>query len=264
MVWLIHPAIRAQHNVQIPEGYQSEHLDYSDFDLPEREVVDEQLELQSFDEDVLEDIRDAFDYTKPSEREEEESRELPPNEDDEEIGKGETEPDNSWEIGEWKIPAWLGWIVLISLLALIGFFIYRALDLVDKPVKKAATAADRMAADLSEIPEEELTLQETETLLQRAERTGDFTTAVRLQYLAMLKQLNELELIEYTRDKTDREYRREMDNTDLGSEFSAITIDYARNWYGQYPLDRLSYRLVADRFESLRKKLDGMKKPEYV
>ncbi|MEM6397576.1 MAG: DUF4129 domain-containing protein [Bacteroidota bacterium] len=233
---------------------------------PVNTAIAEEVALQPFDEEALDDLRNTFDYTKPTERkkkkkqpEEERRREQPGRE------EAEEEADNSWEIGELKIPAWLGWVVLAVLLGVIGFFIYRALGLLDDDAaKKKKKTADRMQVDLSEVPEEQLTLKETETLLQRAERTGDFTAAVRMQYLAMLKELNELSLIEYKRDKTDREYRREMDETDLGDEFAAITIDYARNWYGQYPLDRLSYRLVAERFESLRAKLSTVKKSAYA
>lgn len=235
------------------------------YELPVNTAIDEEVTLKPFDEEALDDLRNTFDYTKPAERkkkeqaaEEEARRERERNQ--EPLSSGE----NNWEIGELKIPAWLGWLILTLLLGVIGFFVYRALGVIDGPVKKKTKTADRMRADLSEVPEEELTLQETETLLQRAERTGDFTTAVRLQYLAMLKELNDLRLIEYKRDKTDREYRREMDETELGDEFAAITIDYARNWYGQYPLDRLSYRLVAGRFESLRGKLSSVKRSAYA
>ncbi|MEL6393380.1 MAG: hypothetical protein AAFR97_11555 [Bacteroidota bacterium] len=249
----------AQHHVQPPVEYEEAPIEYYEYEPVVNEAIDEEVEFRPFEEDALDDLRDAFDYSAPRKRAEEED---PFIENDPE--PQEPEESKNWEIGELEIPPWLGWTILISLLIVLGVFVYRALGLFDNVSKRPAKAAERMTMDLSEVPEEELTLKETETLLQRAERTGDFTTAVRLQYLALLKELNEFGLIEYTRDKTDREYRREMDYSELGNEFSAITIDYARNWYGQYPLDRLSYRLVADRFESLRTRLQSMKKPEYA
>lgn len=168
---------------------------------------------------------------------------------------------SDWQIGNIRLSNTAFILIVLLLIAGLGFFLYQYFDMAEKRTK--GEAINDLQLELENIEEEKLSLSQTETLLEKAERLGDFTTAVRLQYLALLKQLQELGMIQYQRDKTDREYRREMDKTELGDVFSEITIDYARNWYGQYPLDRLSYRLVAERFERLRNHLSTQAVPTY-
>jgi len=149
------------------------------------------------------------------------------------------------------LPRQVVYAILFLLVACLAFFIYRMIDFFDsrRQLPSEKTAA---RVDISEIQEERLNVRETETLLQRAERHEQYDLAIRLQFLALLKQLDEQSLIHYKKDKINREYILEMDATDYGDDFYSLTTDFERNWYGQYPLDRLSYRLIAEKFQAFR------------
>jgi hypothetical protein len=110
--------------------------------------------------------------------------------------------------------------------------------------------------DIEEIEEDRLSFKETDSLLTRAEKNGQFAIAVRLQYLAVLKRLHEMELIRFKKDKVNRLYLLETADTPFGEAFGQLTSDYERNWYGDYPIDRLSYRLIARKFTDFRSRLD--------
>ena len=241
---------------QVPSEYET---------VPDYEWKPENSEpviRQNFDEETHASLQRELDYSGEPKQPQQRQQSRRNNRSNNSSGsRNYVENDSDWQIGNIRLSNTAFIIIVLLLFAGLGFFVYQYFEMSEK--RKNAKEGTDLKLELEEIEEEKLTLSQTETLLQRAERLGDFTTAVRLQYLALLKQLQDMGMIQYQRDKTDREYRREMDKTELGNVFAEITIDYARNWYGQYPLDRLSYRLVADRFERLRKHLSTQVSPAY-
>jgi hypothetical protein len=152
-------------------------------------------------------------------------------------------------------------ILLLLLLTGLGYFIFRFLEVPRVYRSKAEREATRV--DVSEIEEERLTLAETESLLSRAERNEQFRLAIRLQYLTLLKRLNELGLIGFARDKGNRAYLREMSQrVELIDGFRRLTRNFERNWYGRYPIDRLTYRLIAETYTDYHQHLDKYAKKQ--
>lgn len=158
------------------------------------------------------------------------------------------------EIGPITLPQPVYYLLLALLAGFVGYVIYRLLDASDWRLNKKKRGDT--AVRLEEIAEDEIDFRETESLLDRAERNRQYKVAVRLQYLALLKRLHELELIRFQKDKVNRVYQLEMNASSYGDHFRKLTFDYERNWYGEYPLDRLSYRLVAERFRDFQQRLD--------
>lgn len=147
-------------------------------------------------------------------------------------------------------------LVMIMLLIGLGFFIYRFLDI--PALRRKPKASEAAGVSIEEVEEDKLTLSETESLLERAVRHEQYGLAVRLHYLALLKRLDEMKMIHFSRDKINLHYLREMDRQpDLGPGFRRITRNFERNWYGRYPLDRLTYRLIADTYADFNQRLDG-------
>lgn len=148
-------------------------------------------------------------------------------------------------------------IVLILLLAAgLGYFIFRFLDAPTTYRSKAERDAARV--DITELEDEKLTLTETESLLQRAEKNEQFELAVRLQFLALLKRLHEEGLIKFAKDKINRIYLREMEAyPPLAPGFRKLTHNFERNWYGQYPIDPFTYRLIAETYQDYHRQLDA-------
>ena len=169
------------------------------------------------------------------------------------------EPREPWDF-DWNFD-WLdGMGPLFNLLALLlvllplGYFIFRLLGMVAERRRRGEAAPE--AVHISEIEEEKMVMGGVAlSLLERAERAGQFDVAIRLLYIRLLKDLNDRNLIQYRKDYSNRDYRLQLGNHPLLADFRAVTEDYERYWYGQYPVDRLSYRLVRTKFDQLAGRL---------
>jgi hypothetical protein len=76
----------------------------------------------------------------------------------------------------------------------------------------------------------------------------NFRNAIRLLHLKILKELEAHELIRYSKDKTNRDYSREIRDNGLRNSFLTLTGVYNRVWYGNYPLLRGEYGTMAAGF----------------
>ncbi|TXF87105.1 hypothetical protein FUA23_18610 [Neolewinella aurantiaca] len=154
----------------------------------------------------------------------------------------------------WKIDLSDGTTLLILaiLIAGLGYLIYRMLGDVDMRKRTKGKEDDQDEINISEIEEEQLVAEGVSlTLLQRAENAGQFDIAVRLLYIQLLKELQDGGLIRYRRDFSNRDYQNQLRRSDFLQDFREVTADYERYWYGKYPIERLSYRLVHRKFTTL-------------
>ncbi len=141
--------------------------------------------------------------------------------------------------------------IAIALLLGLGLLIYRILG--DLEVKRRRQdEAEARGVDVTEIVEEELVERGVSlSMLERAEAAGQYDIAVRLLYIALLKSLQDAGLLRYRRDFSNRDYRQQLRDHPLRPDFVRLTQAYERYWYGKYPIDRLSYRLVYKDFGTL-------------
>jgi len=93
------------------------------------------------------------------------------------------------------------------------------------------------------------------SLLERAERAGQFDVAVRLLYIQLLKELQDAGLIKYRKDFSSRDYQNQLRGQDVLPDVRAVTKEYQRYWFGKYPIDRLSYRNTYQRFTALHERI---------
>jgi hypothetical protein len=112
--------------------------------------------------------------------------------------------------------------------------------------RPAATVAGMVVAAAAVSPlEEDVAPQELpdeKWLAMAAEYAGhgDFRSALRAVYLAMLANLGQRELIVLVRSKSNTEYLRELrrrahPREDLPEAFAASVAVYERTWYGRHP-----------------------------
>jgi hypothetical protein len=143
-------------------------------------------------------------------------------------------------------------IILLLLLAGLGYLIYRMLGDVDMRKRTKGKKGEQDEINISEIEEEQLVAEGVSlTLLQRAENAGQFDVVVRLLYIQLLKELQDGGLIKYRRDFSNRDYQNQLHHSVFLNDFRDVTADYERYWYGKYPIERLSYRLVHRKFTAL-------------
>ncbi|MDT0608552.1 DUF4129 domain-containing protein [Croceitalea rosinachiae] len=111
--------------------------------------------------------------------------------------------------------------------------------------KKAKSIID---IDLAEQHIESLDL---EALLQGALEDKNYRLAIRYHYLRILKRLSQANLIEWHFDKTNSDYQSEIAKPNLKSGFKEVSYLYDYIWYGEQPIDELSYEKAHNSFKSL-------------
>lgn len=94
--------------------------------------------------------------------------------------------------------------------------------------------------------EEDIRQLDLSALINEAERTGDFRRAIRLHYLLVLRRLVDDGMLQWSPDRTDRDYMAQIKDPALRSRFAHAALVFQWVWYGHAEVDR-------DRYESIRR-----------
>ena len=107
--------------------------------------------------------------------------------------------------------------------------------------------------------EEELVKsQDLPALIKEAVLNGEFRLAVRYYYLNELRKLDELHLIDYEYQKTNKDYSEEIKDEGIRKHFYEITKLYEFIWYGSFQVSETDYRLVEKGFLRMEKVLNSV------
>ena len=196
---------------------------------PQQQYLQENIEQRSFDDEKYSELTKDVDFT-------EEGYEKKKKE------KKEDEPIEFEGLG-----AALKFIVILLGIGILVFFLIKALgneNLFSPKDKKLKPAT---VIDLKNI-EENLEEAELANPIRQAIAEGNYTLAVRLYYLAILKDLSLNKKIKWKKDKTNGEYLREIAGTPAFSDFQKITLVFERIWYGKMELKKGDFLKVEKLF----------------
>ena len=145
-------------------------------------------------------------------------------------------PANIFNNGVIKILLWtlaLGFILFILYKLFLGEALFKK-----DPVKN----------ELVRYEQEKISLESSgyDLLINEAVQNKNYRLATRFLYLQALKNLSQTGLIEFSPDKTNNQYVRELLNKPYQKEFASLTLQYEYIWYGKFGLSE-------DLFGSLRK-----------
>ena len=104
--------------------------------------------------------------------------------------------------------------------------------------------------DLNNI-EENLETAELDPIIKKAIAAKNFPLAIRLYFLAILKELTLAGAIAWKKDKTNRIYVQEMQPHPLVETFRTVTAIFERVWYGDAPLDETGFQSIQPSFQNL-------------
>lgn len=141
-------------------------------------------------------------------------------------------------------------IALVAAIGIIAFLIFRMLQ---EP-RNRVIARDGAVITLENV-DEYILETDLERFIREALAAGNYAQAIRLYYLQAIKQLSERKYIQWAKDKTNREYIRELRGHRLQNEFKSATLDYEKVWYGNLPLNREGYQALEPRFQALLKNI---------
>ena len=91
--------------------------------------------------------------------------------------------------------------------------------------------------------------------IDKAVDQANYRLAVRLQFLWLLKNMSDRNLIRYTQDKTNFDYLSELQPTHFYNPFFRATRNYEYSWYGLFPVSREGYQTIKRDFDLLQQQL---------
>jgi hypothetical protein len=92
--------------------------------------------------------------------------------------------------------------------------------------------------------------------IDKAATDGNYRLAIRLQYLRLLKQMAERNIINYKQDKTNFDYLAEVHPTAHYNHFFRITRNYEYSWYGKFDVSNEAYRIISTDYDNLGKQIN--------
>ncbi|MFT4679803.1 MAG: hypothetical protein ACI84C_001322 [Flavobacteriales bacterium] len=151
---------------------------------------------------------------------------------------------------------WLLYLIAAILIALIIFLTVKVMD------KKQASGKSKIgsARDYSHDQlEENLKELDLDDYLRKALSDEDYRAAVRLNYLMVIQLLDQLSLIKWQRDKTNRDYLRELSAHPKNQQFQRLTSNYEYIWYGDLILSLQDFRSIEPPFHEF---MDALNSPD--
>lgn len=151
---------------------------------------------------------------------------------------------------------WSFWGKLLQVVAVLiavfglGYAIYRMMQ----APSNRQIARDGALITFDNV-EDYLHESDLDRFLREALAAGNFTLALRFHFLQILKMLSEKQAIQWAREKTNRDYLREMRPNRLFAEFEAVTQTYERVWYGNISLDKTVFAQLETPFKNFKQQL---------
>jgi hypothetical protein len=94
-------------------------------------------------------------------------------------------------------------------------------------------------------------------LLESTIASGNLRLAIRLYYLGLLKKLNEAGIINWQKEKTNKDYLFEIyKRNSYYDEVKLLTNAYERVWYGEHSLNKDTFEKLANNFQTLNQKFN--------
>lgn len=126
--------------------------------------------------------------------------------------------------------------LLIALGAIGIALLVRSILGYGRPRDKKISRSTAAGINIQKI-EENIHEADLNDFIDQAKAKEDFNLAIRLYYLAILKELSQQKLIKWKAEKTNREYLKEMRKQKSIGDFRELTRIFERYWYGELPLN---------------------------
>lgn len=150
-----------------------------------------------------------------------------------------------------------GWVKFLFWMLVIGGFaaalIWYLSDSNIRVFKKQKRLKEQVNEN-DEMPEDIFAIN-YERQIKKAESAGDFRMAVRLQFLGLLKNMADSNIISYRSDRTNLDYLFQVNNKDFYNDFFRLVRYYEYSWYGHFNVEGPVYNRVAMDFNNIKEKL---------
>ncbi|MFP3591523.1 DUF4129 domain-containing protein [Chryseobacterium sp. SIMBA_038] len=146
-----------------------------------------------------------------------------------------------------------GILIRIFAIILVGFLLYFIIKyligkdgnfIFGKKNKKVIIKDEELHENIHEInfPES----------IAKFEREGDYRSAVRYQFLFVLKKLSDKKSINWNPEKTNKDYVTELKAPHLKNDFSNLSYIFEYVWYGEFSIDEQSYQKFKAQYQAFK------------
>jgi hypothetical protein len=146
-----------------------------------------------------------------------------------------------------------GVVIRLFAIVLVGFLVYFIIKyllgkdgnfLFGKKNKKIDIKDEELHENIHEINFPESIL--------KFEKSGDFRSAIRYQFLFLLKKLSDKKLIVWNPEKTNKDYVSELKAAHVKDEFSKLSYIFDYVWYGEFSIDEDHYLKFKNQYQSFK------------
>jgi len=138
-----------------------------------------------------------------------------------------------------------GLLGIIVLYLLIKFLLQNPVSSVFKTDTKTIDGFSYVEEDIKQIDFDEL--------INSSLKEKNYRLATRYLYLKSLKVLANKKAIEWHYEKTNSDYLNEINSSKLKALFKRVSYIYDYVWYGEFPIDEVSFNRNKDDFNELLK-----------
>ncbi len=211
--------------------------------------LNSEIKENPIDKDSWKEIIDGLDYTEGDieEEEEEEDVNVSPTENNTRAYPSETPEPGPWS-GVFKF-IFIAIVVIGVVLLVMNLMGAGGFSTPKKRKKKNGLGTD---IDIENI-EAHIYESDLERFIREAVEQKNYALAIRLYYLAIIKELSLNKVIRWKKDKTNKDYIREMRKTNAFQAFREATRVFERVWYGQGELTEPDYKSIKPQFDALIK-----------
>lgn len=159
----------------------------------------------------------------------------------------------NWLLGDFEAPIavafFLEMLPYILLLLLLSFITYLFIRLY--PAVSPLSSGKNPELILDE-DEKIIRFKDIPDLIKKALSRGNYRLAVRYQFLYVLQQLADRDIVEYDSSKTDEEYLSEIQDPSVKKQFQKLNRIYDFVWYGNFSTNLQNYERIERDFERMQ------------
>lgn len=152
-----------------------------------------------------------------------------------------------------KINASLGQVLnIIAFLVIVSGLFFLLRFLFGKDGNWFFSKKNKKINPKSRIIDENIHELDFSKLITNFEQQQDFRSAIRYQFLHLLKHLTDSGRIEWNPEKTNKDYLKELKKDNLYEDFKSLVYIFDNVWYGEFLVSEEMYKNAKQQFEKAK------------
>jgi hypothetical protein len=146
---------------------------------------------------------------------------------------------------------------IIIYIVFIGIFVILMITMFGADIQTVFTGSKTHRDNIQVINEDNIETLDFDKVISDEIANSNYNKAVRYLYLKLLQGLTRNNLIVWQKEKTNRDYFRELLQSPYSLEFRGITSSYEYVWYGKFPINRKDFDTIQQHFKEFFNRLNA-------